>query len=440
MLPPMVELPLASSPTQPDPAGDHHGDHRGLLVRRPVDLPPAEVDAIVVPSYRTSVYLDHVIELAERLGCLLLVLCSGRSRAADVLRRRAGRTRHVLAIDVAELQQSLWSALHTDLLPEDRALRRTGDTSFKRNLGLTIAKAAGWERIAFLDDDIFIRRPDDLREAAGMLDGFGEYDHLDAVGLENSGFQDNSVVCHAYRIGNGRQTSFIGGGALVLAPQRSRSFFPNVYNEDWFYLLDGSGLGTIGIHGTADQKEFDPFASVDRARAEEFGDCLAEGVYWLLDNRMTIADADKKYWAGALERRRLFIAHVEKRIRRTDLTGDDKARILAALAAAERRRQRIKPEDCDDFLTAWLQDREQWSARFAELEPESSLLAALKRLGLNDHAIRHKGAEPRSYLRSERSDTELQAPVTSPVRPPMYPAPKVGRVHETPAVLASSGS
>ena len=102
--------------------------------------------------------------------------------------------------------------------------------------------------------------------------------------MQIGGFPDHSVVCHAYRQAGGEQQSFIGGGALAVEVKRSKSFFPDIYNDDWFFLLDGSKwLQPIAVRGQVIQQPYDPFRTPDRARAEELGDVLAEGIYWLLD-------------------------------------------------------------------------------------------------------------------------------------------------------------
>ena len=151
--------------------------------------------------------------------------------------------------------------------------RRT-DLSAKRNLALMLSRMSGWSRILFLDDDITGLDPDDIRKASGLLDTHN------AVGLRIGGFPDHSVVCHAYRAGCGEQQSFIGGGALVVELNRAGSFFPDIYNDDWFFLLDGhKSLQPVAVTGQVIQYPYDPFRNPDRARTEEFGDVLAE---WML--------------------------------------------------------------------------------------------------------------------------------------------------------------
>ncbi len=330
----------------------HHGNHDTLADQVRTAPPGGAVDAIIVPSARPPEYVDHAAELADKLDCNLLVLCSQRSSAAGVKDRAPAE--RVAAIDVAGLEHLLPS-FGTCAIVAGTPFERSTDTSMKRNLGLLVARAAGWQKVAFLDDDIEVPQPEDLHDAAGLL---GRYD---AVGLANTGFPDNSVVCHAYRDTGGAQGTFVGGGALVVAPARTFSFFPNIYNEDWFFLLNPARIGSVGVHGEVVQEPFDPFASPARAEAEEFGDALAEGVFWLLDNGGRISQADRRHWASFLDRRRAFIDQITVRVIGSSTIGRQrKARMFAALGAARDRLAEITPELCIDYLRAWQRDRRQW--------------------------------------------------------------------------------
>ena len=138
-------------------------------------------------------------------------------------------------------------------------MARPVDTSLKRNIGLAVTRMTGWQNVLFLDDDITGVRGDELRRAASLLDTF------DIVGLHNLGFPDNSVVCHANRDTGGRQSTFVGAGAMLFRAGRVTSFFPHVYNEDWFFLLDGERLINVTVQGTYRQARFDPYANPRRA-------------------------------------------------------------------------------------------------------------------------------------------------------------------------------
>jgi hypothetical protein len=362
----------------------HHGNHEKLLA--PIGEPPrpASVDAIFVPSSRSAVYLDHAIRLADTLQCMLVVLCSGQSQADAVAARTPGNDR-VVAIDVADFDHLLPDFETTRLLA-GTVLERPADTSFKRNLGLLIARVAGWRRIVFLDDDIVVPDASDLEGAAALVDRF------DAVGLVNTGFPDNSVVCHALRLIGGKQGTFVGGGALVLAPLKTFSFFPKTYNEDWFFLLSRSRLGSVGVYGRMIQKDFDPFEFAERAATEEFGDCLAEGIYWVLDNGGRIGQADHDHWEKFLDRRRRLIDRITMRVIHSALPRDQKVRVLASLREARLRRALIEPQLCVDYMRAWQRDRRLWCTFVQQFSKQLTLAVALKEIGIPDRAI-HAGGD-----------------------------------------------
>ena len=93
---------------------------------------------------------------------------------------------------------------------------------------------------------------------------------------------DNSVVCHARRLAGMSQDVFVTGAVLgVHCNNLPLSFFPDIYNEDWFFFAEEAAPRRLPRVGRARQLEYDPFANPDRARREEFGDLLAEGLYAL---------------------------------------------------------------------------------------------------------------------------------------------------------------
>ncbi len=244
----------------------------------------------------------------------------------------------------------------------------------KRNLGLTLCHMVGWDRIIFLDDDIIVRDTAHLPRAAGLLDTHH------AVGFTIGGFPDHSVVCHAYRIAGGSQEPFIGGGALAVHVTRNSSFFPDIYNDDWFYLLDAKkGLQPVAITGEVFQKPYDPFKP-KRARAEELGDVLAEGAFWLLDQSSPLMDADLRHWGNFLQRRERFIKHAMSLVQQADIEEGEKGRMMAALKASTGRLARITPELCRDYLRAFATDRERWRHHVDHLPGDQSIWSALRLL------------------------------------------------------------
>ena len=361
---------------------DHHGSHQDLLWSPPAGSSFAHrgVDAVVVPTFRRPAYLAEAADLARTLNCFLVTLHSGPWTTAAKAADRLPADVNLIAVDVPDPTQLNLPYWDTSRMLAGTVFARRTDLSAKRNLALLLSHMVGWSRILFLDDDITSLDPDDVRKASSLL---GTHN---AVGLRVGGFPDHSVVCHAYREAGGEQQSFIGGGALVIEVKRSNSFFPDVYNDDWFFLLDGrKSLQPVAVTGQVIQYPYDPFRNPDRARAEELGDVLAEGIYWLLDQGQQIADADEAYWAGFLVKRRSFIEGVLDMVKENGaLELHDRARRIAALKGSLGRLALITPVLCERYLRAWADDRQRWLDHVEQLPSGQELpraLASLSRRG-----------------------------------------------------------
>lgn len=408
---------------------DHHGSHNSLLREHGAtdSLPPRNVDALIVPTIRSPAYLRTAADLAARLKCPLVTLHSRRWTNSEATVRQLRRDIDLIAIDLPENISLGLPKFRTALLLSGTRFDRRTDTSTKRNLGLALSRLTGWERIAFIDDDIEVPDPYDLVRASTLL---GRYN---AVGLAIGGFPDNSVVCHAYRAVNGPQETFIGGGALVVGVSQNRSFFPSIYNEDWFYLLDNeSGIQPLAMIGRVVQAAYDPFRTPARARAEELGDVLAEGAFWLLDDRRSINDADYYYWQSFLAKRKRFIESILDSVRDgfTEKISGEKNRILAALTAAKWRLNYISPKLCLDYLQAFTEDRQDWQSYLDSLPSGQSLESALKEISNLGAQPLHRPAPKRSGLILIMAGPEVH----------MIPWPTAGAAAFMLTLLASAAS
>ncbi len=335
---------------------DHHGSHTDLLWAADDAGRRRGIDAIIVPTARPPAYLDQAAALAHALGCTLVTLHSKQWTSAAKAAQRLPRNVNLLAVDIRDPAQLRLPDWETSRLLAGTVFDRRTDTSAKRNMALVLSRMLGWSRVLFLDDDITELDPDDVRRASGLLDTYN------AVGLRVGGMLDHSVVCHAYRQAGGSQQAFIGGGALAVHLERSTSFFPDIYNDDWFFLLDGDkGIQPVGVTGAVRQFPYDPFRNPDRARGEELGDVLAEGIYWLLDQGGSVTDADQAHWTKFLVRRRRFIERVLRMVEQDGtLEPAERARRIAALKGSLGRLRLITPELCEKYLRAWAADRQRW--------------------------------------------------------------------------------
>ncbi|HKN97264.1 MAG TPA: hypothetical protein VJX10_09125 [Pseudonocardiaceae bacterium] len=345
---------------------------------------PARVDAVVVPSMRPGVTLRTAVGLAAAHRCPVVMLHSGPASVypAHALAVRAG----VEFVGIGKPAVRLAAPqLECDELLQGTVFARTDDLSAKRNLGLLLAMLAGWRRIAFLDDDIDVLVPDDLGRAAALTRRYP------VVGLGLAGFPDNSVVCHANRAVGGFQEMFIGGGALVVDVQRCDSPMPNVYNDDWMFMLTTVQSAGAAVTGQAFQAWYDPYADAERARSQEFGDCLAEGLFALLDDGRALADADLDYWRDFLTARQAFIGTVIDRIGGVGRSPHERHKMRRALDAAAERCRDVTPELCRDYLAAWQVDRDKWRSLvpdYRRTTGESRLDEALAELGITRYARR----------------------------------------------------
>ncbi|MEU8633354.1 hypothetical protein AB0C38_14380 [Amycolatopsis sp. NPDC048633] len=385
-----------------------HESHQDLLDHfDSADTPRAPLDAIIVPNGRPTAYLKQAIHAAKLVDAHLVLLCSMRANASSAALAAKQEGVRVTAVDVDFLPDRVVPDFATDKLLRLSRFHRPVDTSLKRNLGLLLASFAGWKRILFLDDDIKLPNPGDLAAAAGLLD-----EHP-VVGLANAGMPDNSVVCHALRDVGAVQDVFIGGGALVVGETAFSSFFPNIYNEDWFFLLDGLRLRPSAVTGTAWQYNYDPYNDDRRARGEELGDTLAEGVFGLLDNGLGLADAHNEYWGEFLPERRRIISTTIDRVRSSDIEPGQKARMVAALKASIGRSHLITPELCVQYLRAWQSDCVRWQRHIRELRRdrrgELGIDGALATLGIGHLA--QPGIDGRISTGSKRRPPSLRPAV-----------------------------
>jgi hypothetical protein len=354
--------------------------HRPLLRRVKTAPGRAPIDVVVVPAARDASRLLPAARLAATLGCPLVVLCSHDADTAAVHRATRVSNAAVIAVDVREVDAL--PAFHTSAVLAGTPFARRTDTSMKRNLGLALARMTGWQRILFLDDDISGVDAGAVMGGASLLAGNGVAGG-GVVGLDNVGWADNSVVCHANRDTGGPQGTFVGAGAMLVAGSRATSFFPDIYNEDWFFLLDGERLVDVAVHGEFAQARFDPYVNPSRAGKEEFGDCLAEGIFALLDDGLTVAAANRPFWRDFLADRDSFIETVLRRLPSAPgLSAFRRTQIAAALREARASLSQITPDFCCTYLAAWRRDQRRWQEWVDGLPQGLPIDKALLHLGL----------------------------------------------------------
>jgi hypothetical protein len=358
----------------------------------------ARIDAVVVPASRGAAALDGAASLATRLNAPLVALCSKQTTAHDVSARFARLPAcRVLTIGVPD-------GYRHDLLPtrivaqrfREASGNRKSDLSVKRNLGLLLARLQNWSKIIFVDDDV-------AESVGGRTPGIptgtarrlaSALDRHQIAGLGCRDFPDNSVVCHARRLAGMRQDVFVSGAALAVnCDDHPLPFFPDQYNEDWFFLSRRVAARDLAYVGDTTQAVFDPFASPDRARHEEFGDLLGKGLFALFAEQPDemgylnrLAAADTAYWSQFIETRRDTLSITAMALESAhDFGVHDVARMTAAinsLDAAGDQLSQFSPELCVDYLNAWAEDLIEWECATQSLYSGGGMGAALDLLEL----------------------------------------------------------
>ncbi len=338
------------------------------------------LDAIIVPASRPAVNLDHAVTLARAVNCQLVVLCSLRAQAAQVNELLALRNfTQAVTVDLPEgytlPKLDLITSKPSSLDLPYSCVNPNGDLSTKRNIGLLLARMVGWERIFFLDDDIRDLDASDLREVAAMLGPYG------AVGMRAVDFPDNSVVCHGHRKTGGCQDVFISGSVLAVHCAEAFTFFPEIYNEDWFFFYHAAKARRLGRHGRdATQLCYDPFADPQRAAGQEFGDVMAEGLYGLLHNRISADRATSDYWRTFLDSRMRFLNGVLDRSENVEPYL--RKRITSSTETAMAWSRQISPSMCEHYIALWKKDLHTWEQRLKDVPTGLSVKAALRELDL----------------------------------------------------------
>jgi hypothetical protein len=346
-----------------------------------------QFDAIFVPTNRAAAgQLEDCIELARETQIPLILVCSKRAHAHEAIGMAEQAEVEAFAVDLPShpanpLGISFATSADEELVAASSGMTR--DLSTKRNLGLLLARMLRWRRLMFLDDDIYGVSKEDVDALATGLS-----DHSVSV-LIPEDFPDNSVACHAYRLGGGEQGKFAGaGGTGVRCDRDDLGFFPNIYNEDWFFFSEEAASRKIIEVGSSQQRRYDPYADPERAAKEEFGDLLAEGLYARLDHKEGVLGVDTDYWDALISSRKAFHERVAESLgnhphchRDTELGRTVRA-AQVSINAAQRQLNLISSDLCQRFVNRWQSDLIRWRTHLATIPPFESIESALRYLDL----------------------------------------------------------
>ncbi len=348
---------------------------------------------VVVPLARAEPLLETPARIAADLGWPLLLFCSRGNQAVAVRRivEDAWPDVRVTAADL--LHRELLRASQQWLTDEHPAARQRldVDTNRKRNLGLAVARMINRRWVLFVDDDVLGLSPSHVSQALRHLTTTQET----VASWFLKDFPDNSVVHHARRDFLGLdQDVFLSGGALLVGVSDGEPpGFPPIYNEDWLFLFDPIARARVVAGPAVGQAQYDPYEAY-RAREQEFGDVLGEGLYHLLHVGLPVDVAlAAGYWRSVHAKRTKLIQRIIAEIRRrlaVVAVESEHARLTRALTALQESRKqltRATPESLADFVGRWRHDEALWAEYLPKLPQRDTIKEALVYLGLHESWI-----------------------------------------------------
>lgn len=301
------------------------------------------VEAVFLPTRNRPARLGAALEGLAFLPRPPIALISSRSDRAEGMN---GHDAEYLYVD--EAFQDFYAHLRTTRHPRVRATFPGWDLPLKRSFALGYARRHGYRKILMMDDDIRGYTEGTLASGISLL---GDYR---MAGCFVDYFEDHSVVDHAaVRAGEDRPP-FLSGSFLFINPGTVGSFFPQIYNEDWIFMLPNIVAGAVCSFGRIEQLPYDPFLDVTRAGFEEFGDTIAETLFDAVLDGKYPRRLDKRHWEEALVRRRLRLRDLRRRT--------EDARMRASLECALRVSESLRAEDCTSYIRAWELDLLDWQA------------------------------------------------------------------------------
>ncbi|MCD5313078.1 hypothetical protein [Kineosporia babensis] len=410
------ELPVPVQEPRPDSSADYRATHSVLLTSlfgpgRPA-LPPEgselcaygpllgarrpdtgrRVGGIVVPTGRsfrlTEEGLLFAADIALTHGCPLIVVHSRDALPEEFpqsVRDLLGDA--LVLVDLDSVSPS-WQPGFATAEDELSSLHRCNDVGWKRNLGIMLAVRFGWEFVLFLDDDIRAAAQGPTltpRYLAHALRVLNEDPDLMIVGWTLRDFDDNSVVGHARPLVGLPQDIFISSGALLLRVGEDTAFFPHgVYNEDWMLVLQTLAGArdyqrALAHAGPVHQKPYEAFCP-ERARSEETGEILAEGLMNLAEDHgpAFARVVSGQYWKRVMARRRTLLRTIV-RGRAGDLLLWDEGKpprsddpVVVCMNTALWTHQQLHHRKLLAYTTKWRQDWDFWKSVLVRLSQEAA--------------------------------------------------------------------
>lgn len=220
------------------------------------------------------------------------------------------------------------------------------DLPIKRNYVLLYSRKKGYTRILLIDDDIRMLTLNKIKSGNNMLYRY----IISGCFIQDS--PDTSILGHLQRIIGEQIFPFLSGSFLFLRPFDVKGFFPNIYNEDWLFMLPHIIEHSICSFGNVCQIYSDPFTDPKKASFQEFGDIIADSLYTLIQIGKYEHRYDLEFWEEMIYERRNILKSLKQNPKCLCYQSiiDSAININCCIA----------PEDCLAFINDWEKDIVQW--------------------------------------------------------------------------------
>lgn len=221
------------------------------------------------------------------------------------------------------------------------------DLPIKRNYAILYSREQKINNILLLDDDIRNLTPDILKNGCNLL----KNNSVSGCFVDNE--IDTSILGHLQKRAGETFYPFLSGSFLFIKPLSVKSFFPNIYNEDWLFMMPYIFDNSICSFGNVSQRDNDSLGDINRVKLQEFGDIIAEGLYTLIHLGEYSQRFETSYWNEVIKERRYIFDALLK----TLLDTTYRTLIYTAIET----NKNIQPEYCAEFINVLENDILKWN-------------------------------------------------------------------------------
>ncbi len=188
---------------------------------------------------------------------------------------------------------------------------------YARNFALIIAKSLALDRILFMDDDIYVEKPE-------LIDALFNLLSLHAFsGANIKGLIDDSILGHIATDLGIENERMLSGGFMAFNPNKIDHFFFNNYNEDWIWLFLQLKGKTYLQFGEVYQELSNPLKNYEeKIMFQEFGEISLDGVMDLYKIGEYNTLKQLQFWDRLLNERENYLSMLYEKVKHGNRTND----------------------------------------------------------------------------------------------------------------------